>query len=107
MLRREGELCTSVSGGLDSTSVTATAARALQGSTLRTYTVAPPLGWDGPTLPNWDADESPLIADLAEMHPNLDPVILREVEVARLFTLQEELWEIGGAPFTIRVTPCG
>jgi asparagine synthase (glutamine-hydrolysing) len=98
MLRCSGQVCASVSGGLDSASVTATAARALEGSPLRTYTVAPPLGWDGPVPPGMEADESALVADLADMHPNIDPVIMRETDPARVFALQEALWELGGGP---------
>jgi asparagine synthase (glutamine-hydrolysing) len=98
MLRSSGEVCTGVSGGLDSTSVTATAARILQGAPLRTYTIAPPLTWDGPDEPGWDGDESPLVADLAEMHPNIDPVIVRKTDPAQIFTLHEGLWEVGGEP---------
>ena len=99
MLRSSGGVCSAVSGGLDSTSVAATAARALAGSPLRTYTLAPPIGWEGPVSPGWDADESGLVLDLADMHPNIDPVFLREANLARLFTLQGEFWERGGAPF--------
>jgi asparagine synthase (glutamine-hydrolysing) len=32
------------------------------------------------------------------MHPNLDPLILRETSAAPIFTLQEPLWELGGVP---------
>jgi asparagine synthase (glutamine-hydrolysing) len=97
-LRSSGRVCTSLSGGLDSASVTATAARICHETELRTYTVAPRIGWDGPAPPGWDADESPLVADLADVQPNLDSVILRETSAAPIFSLQEPLWELGGVP---------
>jgi asparagine synthase (glutamine-hydrolysing) len=65
-----------LSGGLDSTSVAATAARLRPSEPIRTYTAAPPPGWSGPTAPNVDADESPLVRDLATWHPNLQPAFV-------------------------------
>lgn len=65
-----------LSGGLDSTSVAATAALLRPGDVIRTYTSAPPPGWSGPTAPNTDADESPLVRELAARHPNLRPTFV-------------------------------
>ncbi|HEX8065847.1 MAG TPA: asparagine synthase-related protein [Thermoleophilaceae bacterium] len=65
-----------LSGGLDSTSVAATAARLRPSDVIRTYTAAPPPGWAGPTDPNVDADESRLVRELATWHPNLRPAFI-------------------------------
>jgi asparagine synthase (glutamine-hydrolysing) len=66
-----------LSGGLDSTSVAATAARLRPNDTIRTYTSAPPAGWSGPTLGDGDADESRLVHELEAWHPNLRPAFTR------------------------------
>lgn len=60
-----------LSGGLDSTAVAATAARLRPDEAIRTYTSVPAPGWSGPTLGETEADESPLVRDLAAWHPNL------------------------------------
>lgn len=65
-----------LSGGLDSTSVAATAARLRPSDIIRTYTAAPPPEWRGPTAPNFDADETPLVRELATWHPNLQPAFI-------------------------------
>ena len=62
-----------LSGGLDSTSVAATAARLRPDDVLPTYTAVPSPGWTGPTGPGVDADESPLVRELATRYPNLRP----------------------------------
>ena len=66
-----------LSGGLDSTSIAATAARLRPRHAIRTYTSAPPPGWAGPTHPGVDADESGLVRELATWHPNLQPAFIR------------------------------
>jgi asparagine synthase (glutamine-hydrolysing) len=65
-----------LSGGLDSTSVAATAARLRPSDSIHTYTATPPPGWSGPTVPNADADESRLVRELVTWHPNLQPAFI-------------------------------
>ncbi len=87
-----------VSGGLDSPSVAATVAGQIAPRRLRTYTSAPPPEWDGPTPPNWDADESALVRDLAARYPNMEPTFLH-VPAAPLFDGRyERYWALGAGP---------
>lgn len=65
-----------LSGGLDSASVAATAARLRPRDVIRTYTSAPRPGWNEPALPNQDADESALVRELAARYPSLRPSFL-------------------------------
>ena len=75
-LPANGSVGVLLSGGLDSTSVAATAARLRPDDPIPTYTAAPPAGWRGPTEPGWDADESGLVRELAAWHPNLRPAFV-------------------------------
>jgi asparagine synthase (glutamine-hydrolysing) len=97
-LRTTRGVAASLSGGLDSTSVAATAARLLAPETLRTYTSAPPPGWNGDSPPGWDLDESPLVRKLAEMHPNMRPSFIHIPRGESVFALHDRLWELGSAP---------
>lgn len=97
-LRSAGSVGAMVSGGLDSTSVAATSARLLAPMPLRTYTSAPPREWS----PAWEGqgdlvDESPLVRELARMHPNIDPTFVH-VDGAGLLDMHEALWELGAGP---------
>jgi asparagine synthase (glutamine-hydrolysing) len=96
-LRSSGGIGATVSGGLDSTSVAATSARLLAPDPFRTYTSAPRPGW----TPSWegktDPDESPLVRELADMHPNMVPAFVH-VDGTGLLTTQEPLWEMGAGP---------
>jgi asparagine synthase (glutamine-hydrolysing) len=94
-LRSAGAVGAMTSGGLDSSSASATAARLLAPGRLRTYTSAPPPGWRGPGRPNWDADESALVRKLAELHPNIAPTFVHQPPGQRLFDRDEELWAAG------------
>jgi asparagine synthase (glutamine-hydrolysing) len=60
-----------LSGGLDSTSVAATAAAMLGERPLFSYTSAPPAGWVAKPVRNREADESYLVTELAVRYPNL------------------------------------
>ena len=84
-----------MSGGLDSTSVAATAASRLSPQRLTTFTAVPPPGWAGPALAGFDLRDGPLAAELASAYPNIEP---RYVDVAgrSLFSEYERLWELGG-----------
>jgi asparagine synthase (glutamine-hydrolysing) len=97
-LRSVGPVAAQTSGGLDSSSVAATAARLLGPRPLRTYTSAPPPGWRAAGLPGADADEWPLVLELAEMHPNMVPAVLRTPTGVSLLDVQEPLWELGAGP---------
>lgn len=98
MLRSSGRVGAMASGGLDSTSVAATAARLLSPDELPTYTSVPPPGWSAPSMRGWDADESPLVRDLAAMHPNMKPRFVHVEPGTSLFGRHERLWELGAEP---------
>lgn len=68
-----------MSGGLDSSSVAATAARLLgvEGKRLTAFTEVPRTGFDGPVPPGRYADETPLVQAVAAMHDNLDLNLIR------------------------------
>lgn len=102
-LRSVGTVGATTSGGLDSTSATATAARLLAPDRLRTYTSAPPPGWRAGERPNWDTDESPLVRELAEMHPNINPSFVHLEPGGSLLGLHEPLWELGSG---LNLNPC-
>jgi asparagine synthase (glutamine-hydrolysing) len=73
-LRRvSGPISTQLSGGLDSSSVTASAARllALSGETLDAFTAVPRLGYDEPVPPGTFADERYLATQTASLYPNI------------------------------------
>lgn len=86
-----------LSGGLDSTSIAAVAARLLGDRRLPTYTSVPPLGWSGPHLRGWVNDERPLVELLAARTPQLAPRFV-PVRGMALFEHHEPLWELGAPP---------
>jgi asparagine synthase (glutamine-hydrolysing) len=86
-----------LSGGLDSTSVAATAARLRQSDVIRTYTAAPPPGWSGPASPNVDADESPLVRELVTWHANLRPTFISG-DVGPLLSSHDARFAAGSPP---------
>jgi asparagine synthase (glutamine-hydrolysing) len=102
-LRSAGGVGAGTSGGLDSTSVAATAALQLAPDPLPTYTAAPPPGWHGSERPGWDRDESPLVLRLAELHPNMAPSFVHVPPGTSPFELHEPLWELGSGPIR---NPC-
>ena len=63
-----------MSGGLDSTSVAATAAPLLarRGERLAAFTAAPRDGYREPGAPNWLVDEAPLAGTVAARYENID-----------------------------------
>jgi asparagine synthase (glutamine-hydrolysing) len=67
-----------LSGGLDSSSVSATAARlmAAGGQRLTSFTAVPVQGYDGSALPGRFGDEGPLAAEVAALYPNIDHVLV-------------------------------
>jgi len=68
-----------LSGGLDSTSVAATAAPLLakRGERLAAFTAAPLAGFREPAAPGWLIDEAPLAGEVADMYENLDLSVIR------------------------------
>lgn len=97
-LRSDGPIGAQTSGGLDSSSVTATAAGLLAPRPLRTYTSAPPPDWSGREVRGWDADESPLVRDLAARHPSIRPTFIHAPLSAHVLDLHEPLWRLGAGP---------
>ncbi len=77
-LRSDGEVSTNLSGGLDSSAVTATAARLLakQGKQLLAFTCVPGDGYDAQDPPNRFANEGPLAAATAALYPNVEHVLV-------------------------------
>jgi asparagine synthase (glutamine-hydrolysing) len=73
-------VATHLSGGCDSSSVTATAARLLApvGGKVVAFTSAPREGFDGPVPRGRVADESPYAAMTAALHPNVEHVVVRD-----------------------------
>ena len=65
-----------LSGGLDSSSVTVTAARLLaaQEKRLTAFTAVPLPGFNGGALPGRFGDEGPMAAEVAALYPNIDHV---------------------------------
>jgi asparagine synthase (glutamine-hydrolysing) len=78
-LRGAENIAADLSGGLDSTAVTATAARlqAANGRRVVAFTAAPRLGYDGPELPGRFGDESSHAAAVAALYGNIDHVVMR------------------------------
>jgi asparagine synthase (glutamine-hydrolysing) len=67
-----------LSGGLDSSSVSVTAARLLaqQGRRLTAFTAVPAAGYDGSALHGRFGDESPMASEVAALYPNIDHVLV-------------------------------
>ena len=86
-----------LSGGLDSTSVAALAARKLAPQPVFSYTSVPPPGWSGFTDRGWIPDERFAVEALAARVPNLEPQFV-DVEYGPLFEAHEPLWELGCIP---------
>ena len=82
----EGAVATQLSGGFDSSAVTATAARLLaaDGGKVVAFTSVPREGYDGPVPAGRIGDEGPLAAATAAMHPNIEHVLIRTGHVSPL-----------------------
>jgi asparagine synthase (glutamine-hydrolysing) len=72
-LRTTGAVASELSAGLDSGTVTATAAHLLapSGRELRAYTAVPCPNFSGITPPGYLADEGPAAAEVAALYPNI------------------------------------
>jgi asparagine synthase (glutamine-hydrolysing) len=86
-----------LSGGLDSTSVAATAAGGLALEPVLSYTAVPAAGWRGSVPPGYEADEASLVALLASRHRNLVPHFADAVGVP-FFGGYEDIFDAGGTP---------
>ena len=78
-----------LSAGLDSASVTATAARLSgpAGAKVVAFTAAPREGYDGPCPEGRIGDEAPLAAATAALYPNIEHVVVRAGPVSPLADL--------------------
>lgn len=75
-LRAKDGIASTMSGGLDSSAVAATAARLLMPNRLLAITSVPPEGMKlSPLSPAWYVDERPYVKAIAQMHPNMDLVL--------------------------------
>lgn len=77
--RARGGIGSHLSSGFDSSAVTTSAAILLRerGERMQAFTSAPRVGFDAPVPNGRIADESPLAAATAALHPNIDHVIVR------------------------------
>ena len=82
-LRTTGAIGTELSGGLDSSSVTATAARLLgdHGRGLVAFTHVPRVGFQAPIIENRFGDEGPYAAQVAALYPNIEHVLVPNGQV--------------------------
>jgi asparagine synthase (glutamine-hydrolysing) len=92
-LRSAGGVASYLSSGLDSSTVTATAARLLeeQGKRLLAFTSVPREGFDGPVPKGRHADEGPAAAALAARFPNIEHIIFRSGKRTPLDGLLEKV----------------
>ena len=84
-----GRVASELSGGWDSGAVTATAARLLapEGGTVTAFTAVPREGYGGAAPDRRIADEGPLAAATAALHPNVDHVLIRAGHVSPVANL--------------------
>ena len=88
-----------LSGGLDSSSVSVTAARLLakQGRRLTAFTSVPMPGYDGSALPGRFGDEGPMAREIAALYPNIDHELVR-AEGRDLLTSSRRAARFSGQP---------
>ena len=86
-------MATHLSAGYDSGTVTATAAKLLRGSggKVLAFTSAPREGFAGDVPRGRVADESPYAAQTAELHPNVQHIVVRSKGVNQLSLLNRTL----------------
>lgn len=95
--RAVGGVAVLLSGGLDSTSIAASAAVARPDRRVHTYTSVPPPDWDGVAPGSMEADESRLVTDLARWYPNLVPTFVNVRGASPLDGLERQ-FELGATP---------
>lgn len=95
MLRgTNGAVAAHLSGGFDSASVAATAARLLAptGGKVVAFTAVPREGYDGADPRNRFGDEGPLAAATAAMYPNVEHVLIRSGHLSPLDGLDRQFY---------------
>jgi asparagine synthase (glutamine-hydrolysing) len=99
-LRSNGPIGAELSSGLDSSSVTATAAKLLanHNQSLAAYTALPREGFDGPVPRGRHADESIGAKALAKRFENIDHILIRTGDETPLDQLQEVVELLDRAP---------
>lgn len=90
----DGSVGSQLSGGLDSSAVTATAARLLApaGGRVVAFTAVPREGYDGPDPAGRFVDESALAAETAALYPNIEHVLVRPREGTPLDGLDRDFF---------------
>ncbi|HLZ67506.1 MAG TPA: asparagine synthase-related protein [Aliidongia sp.] len=78
-LRGAQDVAAHLSGGMDSSTVVASAARlqAQRGRKVVAFSSVPRQGYDGPDLGDRFGDEGPLAAETAKLYPNVEHVLVR------------------------------
>ncbi len=89
-----GRVATHLSSGLDSASVTATAARLLgpAGGRVSAITSVPREGYREPPARDWYIDEGPLAASVAALHSNIEHVLIRFAAVSPLEDIERSFF---------------
>ena len=89
-LRSTRGIASQLSAGLDSSSVTASAARLLaaQNKRLTSFTAVPRPGFQGKGLHGRIPDEGPAAAEIAALYPNLDHVLIDSAGIPLLESIQ-------------------
>jgi asparagine synthase (glutamine-hydrolysing) len=89
-----GRVASHLSGGLDSSTVTATAARLLAGrdGKVTAFTSVPREGYDEPFPSRRFADEGAHAAAVAELYPNIDHVLIRSGDRSPLAALDRNFY---------------
>jgi len=103
-LRTTGKIASHLSSGLDSSTVTATAAELLQkeGKRLLAFTAVPRKGFDGPVPKGRHADEGPAAAALAARFPNIEHILFRPDGRTPVDDLEAKVERLDRAP----LNPC-
>ncbi len=99
-LRTRGGIGSQLSGGFDSATVTAVAARLLaeQGQGMSAYTAVPREGYDGPVPKGRIADEGPAASALAARFDNIDHLLVRAADRSPLSGIVERMEKLGRVP---------
>lgn len=102
-LRTASPIATHLSSGMDSTTVTAVAARQLskRQQSLIAYTAVPPEGFNGPVPAGRHADEGPAARAVADRFDNVEHVLIRTDGTSPLDNLHATTEELDRAPLNI------
>jgi len=102
-LRAGGPIASQLSSGLDSSTVTATAARLLNdhGRSLLAYTAVPREGFEGPVPRHWHADEGPGASALVARHPNIEHHLIRTGGTSPIENLESSIEALDRPPLNL------